>query len=195
MKSTLSLVALAVCVAALLSAGCGFLPGKPASSAKSPPAPQTGAPVVVQADKPQDRALAEGDVQVPRNPGGAPVQPGTPIVASDACGERLHDISGALLLYYAMKHRLPDKLEELHEMPGFEYVKDFTCPDSHKPYIYNPVGILDVEKHTRVIIYDPAPTHHGLRRAISVVEPQGNEALITEVLLLPENWFVLHPPK
>jgi hypothetical protein len=128
-------------------------------------------------------------------PNPTPVDPGMPVLTGDPCANRLHDICGALLLYYAANHHLPEKLDELARLPGFEHVNEFTCPVSKQPYVYNPVGILDIEKNTRVIIYDPAPTHRGTRAAISVVEPKGNEALVTKVVGLPESWFVLHPPR
>jgi hypothetical protein len=128
-------------------------------------------------------------------PAPTPVDPGTPILAADPCANRLHDVGGALLLYYAINRQLPGQLDELARLPGFEHVTDFTCPVSKRPFVYNPVGILDLERNTRVIIYDPAPSHNGTRWAISVVEPRGNEALVTKVVGLPESWFVLHPPR
>jgi hypothetical protein len=160
-------------VIAVVVAGCGAPPKADAPQARASPPPRAA----------QSR------------PAATPVDPSTPILSADPCADRLHDICGALLLYYATNHDLPQKLDELARLPGFEHVKDFTCPASKLPYVYNPVGIVDLEKGTRVVIYDAAPSHRGTRWAISVVEPQGNEALVTKVVGMPESWFVLHPPK
>ena len=59
---------------------------------------------------------------------------------TDPCAMRLHDVCGPLLLYYATNRALPAKLEQLSEVSGFESVKNFTCPASGKPYVYNPAG-------------------------------------------------------
>jgi hypothetical protein len=144
---------------------------------------------------PAKQAKQSGNITAQSRPAPVPVDPSTPILTSNPCANRLHDICGALLLYYAVNRHLPDQLNDLARMPGFEHVNDFTCPVSKKPYVYNPTGILDLEKNTRIIIYDAAPSHGGTRCAISVVEPRGNEALVTKVVGLPESWFVLHPPK
>jgi hypothetical protein len=151
-----------------------------------------GAPSKSGASQPRT-SVAKGVAQ--SKPAPAPLDPATPILRGDPCASRLHDICGALLLYYAVYHELPQKLDELPRLPGFEHVNDFSCPASKLPYVYNPVGILDLEKGTRVIIYDAAPSHKGTRSAITVVEPRGSEALVTKVVGLPESWFVLHPPR
>jgi hypothetical protein len=143
----------------------------------------------------QQAPKSSANITPQSRPAPVPVDATTPILTADPCANRLHDICGALLLYYAVYHQLPGQLNELSRVPGFEHVNDFTCPISKKPYIYNPTGMLDIERNTRIIIYDPAPSHRGTRWAISVVEPRGNEALVTKVVGLPENWFVLHPPK
>jgi hypothetical protein len=112
---------------------------------------------------------------------------------TDPCAMRLHDLSGALLAYYLYNQKLPSRLEELTQVPGFEGGQvQLTCPVSNKSYVYNPVGVADANPTERVIIYDAEPSHLGMRWAIAIVEPQQEgQALVTKVLALPESNFTL----
>src|SRR5438477_9391348 len=58
----------------------------------------------------------------------------------DPCASRLHDICEPLLLFHATYHRLPNSLDELRALGGFENMI-YTCPVSGLTYIYNPAGI------------------------------------------------------
>jgi hypothetical protein len=116
-------------------------------------------------------------------------EPVAAISNTDPCAGQLHDISEPLLLYYLKNHRLPGRLEELRTMPGFESI-DLTCPVSKRPYLYNPVGITTAESRSRIICYDAAPSHSGMRWAISIIEPEDeNGPLVTKVIALPESHF------
>jgi len=121
-------------------------------------------------------------------------EPVAPISNTDACAGRLHDICGPLLLYYATRHRLPARLEDLRDVPGFEASMQFACPISRKPYVYNPVGLLRPEDPSRVILFDPAPSHSGMRWAVAIIEPRDNGPLVTKVIALPESHFNLQLP-
>ena len=110
----------------------------------------------------------------------------------DPCATRLHDLCGPLLLYYSINHRLPPTLAELQKMAGFEQQVKLTCPISDKPYAYNPVGVGIQGQDARVIIYDSGKTHAGMRWAIGIIEPQGDEALVAKVVALPESHFSLN---
>src|SRR5436189_3752975 len=79
------------------------------------------------------------------------------LTTTDPCGMRLHDICGPLLLYYATRHRLPDSLEMLNEIPHDETL-DFTCPVTQQPYVYDPSGLLN-SSNGRLIVFDPTPAH------------------------------------
>src|SRR5262245_21737862 len=59
---------------------------------------------------------------------------------TDPCAMRLHDISGAILFYYASHHQLPPTLAELRAMPGFDQL-EFICPESNLAYVYAPGGL------------------------------------------------------
>src|SRR5437773_10560864 len=62
----------------------------------------------------------------------------TPAISNtDPCAMRLHDISGALLLYFSAHHDLPAKLDEL-KSPA---LNAFVCPVSHQPYVYDARGM------------------------------------------------------
>jgi len=108
---------------------------------------------------------------------------------TDPCAMRLHDICGPLLLYYATNHALPARLEQLSEVPGFEHVKDFSCPVSGEPYVYNPPGIPAPDPKTRLIIYDAVPAHGKTRWAVSVPVEAGEGPLVVKVVAVPESRF------
>ena len=114
-----------------------------------------------------------------------------PISNTDACATRLHDLCEPLLLYYATRHEIPARLEELRQMPGFTEL-DLRCPVSRLPYVYNPVGIQTGDDQPRLVIYDAAPSHSGMRWAIAIVEPKDPaNALVAKVVAVPEGRFTL----
>jgi hypothetical protein len=102
---------------------------------------------------------------------------------------RLHDVCGPLLLYYATNRALPAKLEQLSEVPGFADVKDFTCPASGKPYVYNPAGIPTPDRAMRLIIYDAVPAHGNVRWAVSIPATPGEGPLVAKVVAVPASRF------
>jgi hypothetical protein len=120
--------------------------------------------------------------------------PVAPITNTDPCASNLHDLCEPLLFYYLKNHRLPPRLEDLQGLPGFEGPMDLRCPVSHLPYVYNPAGILTAESRARIIAYDAAPSHSGMRWAISIIEPEDNGPLIARVVALPESHFQLTIP-
>ncbi|MFI5377939.1 MAG: hypothetical protein ACHRHE_01420 [Tepidisphaerales bacterium] len=138
-------------------------------------------------------SLAAGCQSTTRNnqPKGQPA--GTaPITNTDPCATRLHDICGALLLYYVDHHRLPARIEELTEYPDFKDIREFRCPVSGQAYIYNPVGVVSPDQPTRVILYDPVPSHAGMRWGVSFAESHDAAPLVTKVIALPESYFSLN---
>jgi hypothetical protein len=79
-------------------------------------------------------------------------------------------------------------------MRGFEKL-ELTCPVSKLPYVYNPIGIITLDNQPRMVCYDAAPSHSGMRWAITVVEPRDNSAnLIAKVVAVPESAFTLKLP-
>lgn len=113
---------------------------------------------------------------------------------TDPCAMRLHDLCGALLLY-SFEHNgaLPARLEELSASPSGEPLA-FACPVSHRPYVYAEDGIRILDSRKRVIVYDAAPSHAGVRWAVVIDEPQPDKPLVTDVRPFPESFFTLRPP-
>ena len=98
-------------------------------------------------------------------------------------------ISGALLFYYATHHELPKSIDELRHLPGFEDV-EYVCPVSGLPYIYVPAGLpAPNQPGAKIILHDAAPSHQGMRWAITILEPQGSGPLVTKVIAVPESYF------
>ena len=120
-------------------------------------------------------------------------EPKGPNLNTDPCAMRLHDIAGALLLYYQSNHRLPARLDELPSLPGDPELQ-LVCPVSKTPYVYDPRGILMPETKSRVVIYDPAPSHFGVRWAVTISQPDDEgAAMVTKVIALPETTFRFQP--
>ena len=111
--------------------------------------------------------------------------PASSAANTDPCAMRMHDICGPLLLYYATNRALPARLEQLSEMPGFDHLKDFTCPASGKPYVYNPAGIPAPDRAMRLIIYDAVPAHGNVRWAVSIPAKPGEGPLVAKVVAVP----------
>src|SRR5689334_16549490 len=113
---------------------------------------------------------------------------GIPVGGTDACAANLHDLAGSFLLYYAMRHELPPTLDALSEVDAVN-TSELTCPVSHRPYIYNPTGVLAPGNNGRAVLYDAAPSHNRMRYALVITEPQGNAALVAKVVAIPEPTF------
>lgn len=121
--------------------------------------------------------------------------PTAQIKNDDECAGRLHDICEPLLLYYVTRHQLPARLEDLRQVRGFADL-ELNCPVSKLPYVYNPVGIITLDNQPRMICYDAAPSHSGMRWAITVVEPRDNSGnLFAKVVAVPESAFTLKLPR
>ena len=140
-------------------------------------------------------------VEKPDQPADASLQqkyPTAQIKNDDDCANRLHDIVEPLYIYYVKNHRLPNHLEELRELRGFENL-ELTCPVSKLPYVYNPIGIITLDNQPRMICYDAVPSHYSLphiemRWAISITEPsEPNGPLVAKVVAVPESNFTLKP--
>jgi hypothetical protein len=168
-------------IASMWACGCGPLP-------KDKPAAKSGQPITTVRMGQRGNA-ATRNMQSPDPGAGTPV---VPITNNDPCAGRLHQICGPLLLYYATNRRLPDSLDELFQVPGFQLQNDeFTCPVTRLPYIYDPRGIpAPASAGGRIILADATPAHSHLRWAVSIIEPkEPGGALITKVIAVPESYF------
>lgn len=125
-----------------------------------------------------------------------PLPPPASAAASDVtdpCAMQMHDLCGALLLYYLQHSDLPPTLQDL-SAPGRDGPVGLTCPVSQRPYVYNPGGILEPQRQSRIVVYDAAPSHDGMRWAIRIREPVPGQPLVAQVVRLPESLFLLRPP-
>jgi hypothetical protein len=110
-------------------------------------------------------------------------------LGADQCSARLQDISGLFFLYEIQNHHLPEKVDELRNIKGYDAVGEFACPYTHKPYTYDPNGKTSPSGAGRVILYDSAPSHSGMRLCITIVEPQPGQAPVAQEISLPESFF------
>ncbi len=110
------------------------------------------------------------------------------LTMTDPCAMRLHDLSGALLLYHANHGELPETLEELRLMPGaLAPLESFDCPASHQAYQYDANGEIKGERV--LLLYDPAPAHEGKRLVVEMIDWKPGKPLVTKVDQLPEKLF------
>jgi hypothetical protein len=114
-----------------------------------------------------------------------------PVAADDPCAIRLHDrVCQALLMYIALRDRLPDKLDDLL---GYGQLREseLICPVSGEKYVYYPSGILLLrgQQPGRVIVYDPRPSHGGFRWGIALIEATGRSPLSLRVFPLEDSVF------
>jgi hypothetical protein len=109
-------------------------------------------------------------------------------VTTDPCARRLHEASGALLLYYAEHGKLPPTLNDLASVPGATDAGELVCPVSHDAYLYFPDGEPSPDGDARIVIADAKPVHAGMRWAV-VVLPPTNGPLIAKVIAIPESAF------
>ena len=70
-----------------------------------------------------------------------PNAPPLPNDATDPCALRLHDLSGLLLMYYAVNKHLPDRIDELATFADDTLPFKAECPESGRPYVYAPQGL------------------------------------------------------
>ena len=117
---------------------------------------------------------------------GAPPPPPAPRTAvTDPCAERLHDLCGPLLLYRALRKKLPDSLEDLRKDAGPGEEIALECPSTGKAYIYEKDGITVPGIAGKVIVHDAVP-HSGVRWAITVMGADSASTLNTRVVAIVE---------
>jgi len=108
------------------------------------------------------------------------VVPERPLHAADACAEHLHELAGALLLYYSTNGRLPESLGELRALG----VKDLNCPVSGLPYEYFGDAAPLSDRPGRLIVRDAAPVHNGGRWGIVLLRNSPDAPITADVV-----WF------
>jgi len=108
-----------------------------------------------------------------------------PSVEADACAERLHDLSGRLLLHYSLHRRLPETLEALAALDPEQPVP-LVCPVSGEPYVYRPEGLQVPGRPGRLVLYDAAPRHSAMRWGVFVDDAGDARRLTARVILIPD---------
>ncbi len=112
-----------------------------------------------------------------------------PQTVVDPCSARLHDIGGAILMYYALHRQMPPRLQDVATLGDIDAPLEFTCPVSGQPYIYNPRGLAIPGTDKRLIVYDALPAHDGQRRGLLMPPIAPGQAVSTDVQSFPEQLF------
>jgi hypothetical protein len=112
----------------------------------------------------------------------------------DPNAEQLHDISGAILLYYAIYKQMPEQLTDLQRLNDVDTPTSgtpplkFTSPDSGLPYLYYPEGLVSPDGMGKIFVCDATPSQSGNRWCI-VQGPSNGRTLSLRVEALPEKVF------
>ena len=106
-----------------------------------------------------------------------------------ACADRLHDIEGALLLYFQLHAAFPEKLEDLQSLPDIGSSLVFSCPDSHQHYVYVQAGKQSAGRTKRLLLHDADGTHDGNRWGVLMTPGYGGFPPSLEVVVLPPDLF------
>jgi hypothetical protein len=168
-------IAAAVIAAMMLAGGCATPPRSKSASPSARSESSARSPVEI-APRPPNTA----------SDGAADNSP----IAADPCAARLHELSGALLFYYAAHRALPASLDALRSMPGFESsASDLTCPVSREPYIYNPAGLPAPAGNALLVVYDATAAHDHRRWAIALLPSAPDQPLIAKVIAVPDAHF------
>jgi hypothetical protein len=112
-----------------------------------------------------------------------------PIFGSDPSAQRLQDLEGDILLYYAANRKLPDSLDDLRSVDSDV---NFNSPVLGQPYIYDPRGLWAAGSNQSIILYDQVVTADGKRWCLFMSPPQGNGVLSLNVWAVPEKAFRLY---
>jgi hypothetical protein len=116
-------------------------------------------------------------------------------LSADPSSVALQDISGDLLLYYAVNKQLPAHLEDLRSLSNETANLNLNSPVSKQEYMYVPDGLFAIGSDKRVIVYDPAPTPKGSRWCILYQPVATSDAPISlNVVSLPEAAFQAYQP-
>jgi hypothetical protein len=115
---------------------------------------------------------AEGEPQTP-----PPVEKA---IKADPVATRMHEISGAMLEYYALNGRLPPKLQDLG-------------PPADS-FVYVPAGLQSPDDTRQIVLYDDKPTNPAQRWVILMQRPKARQPAATWVVLLPEIVFKTYAP-
>jgi hypothetical protein len=117
------------------------------------------------------------------------------ITAADPCGNRMHALAGAMLLYYAVHRQLPPTLDALQPFAD-DTGEDlhFACPVSNADYVYDPAGLVSRGTEGRLVLYDAEPSHGGARWGVVAAPPRGTRPPTASAVRLTEQTFRRYLP-
>lgn len=170
----------ALCAAALFAGGC--VSEKPETRYSAPGVARDEGTQMIMPQK------FDADRQ-PVIPAGADNPDVNPDKLTDPCAARLHDVAGALLLYYRVKQQMPPKLEDVRSLGSIAQDLEFSCARNGAPFVYVPNGMASGGKEQRIIAFDPTPVGRPRFRWCLIASVSNSGALITDVVPLEEKVF------
>ena len=147
---------------------------------------QPGPPIVTVNGQ---EVAPDGNVLTPPA-GSMPAPPLERVLKSDPCATRLHEISGAMLTYHAVRGRVPASLEDLRAVQGVvDGPLQLACPATGEAYVYGPDGLRSAEDARQIVVHDRSADASGFRWVILMQPPRGRQAAATWVMRLGEPAF------
>ena len=125
---------------------------------------------------------SNGHFSVPTGYAGATNSPDAALSAASPTAIQLHDLSGLLLLYYAVNHHLPQSLEQLAPYADADTPLSLIGPTSHQTYVYIPLGLQIAGFTRRIFVYDPGLPGATAHWCIVMDPPVGSRALAPDVV-------------
>jgi hypothetical protein len=113
---------------------------------------------------------------------------------SDPVATQMHEISGAMLQYYALNGRLPPQLEELQPLADVGRPLSFESAATGKLFVYVPAGLQSPDDTRQIVLYDEKPAKSGHRWVILMQRPKGRQGAATWVVPLSESVFRSYAP-
>ena len=132
---------------------------------------------------------ASGD---PVIPAGADNPNANPDSLTDVCAARLHDVEGAMLLYYVKNKKMPETLDDLKEGYGADLA--LSCARTGESFRYFGGGLAAPDKKQRIVAWDPTPMGARKFRWCLVVSPSKPGSIVTDVIPIAENIFNTYKP-
>ena len=113
---------------------------------------------------------------------------------SDPVASQMHEISGAMLQYFAINGRLPPKLEDLQSMADIGRPLIFESVKTGAPFTYVPAGLHSPDDNRQIVLHDEKPAKTNYRWVILMQLPKARQGAATWVVPLSEPVFRTYVP-
>ena len=111
--------------------------------------------------------------------------------ANDPTAVHLHELAGRLLEFKALNQRLPDKLDDLGDIPGTTPRPAGLDPATGKAFVYLPQGPKFKSLPGRLIVYQSTSTGRAGSWCLLINDQNSDGRIVTYVQRVPDE--ILNP--